>query len=481
VKTWQTILVLTLVGAISLGAQNKPVEHLRDLVYPPPGNITPPKLERFVMANGMTVLLVQDHELPLVRVWAVIRVGSRWEPIEKAGLADLVGTVMRTGGTAERSGDKLDEEMDQRGGSIEFSIMDEVGSAGLSVLKEDIDTGLEILADLLQHPAFPQDKIDLAKIAQRDAISRRNDYPSELASREFSRILLGRDSAYGHQKEYATVDSVNREDLIAFHRDYFQPENIILGACGDFGSEIKIRIEKLFGQWPKGSRPKPAIPPVLTSPQRCAGCYLINKGDINESSLLIGHLVGRRDDPDFYVLDLMNQVLGTGFSSRLFSNVRSAQGLAYAVWSTWDAGWDRAGTFSVTASTKTETTAQILNSIKAEITRLIDSGITESELSRVKEATARKLAFDFDSTSKILQRLLTYEYYGYPSDYDERYQVNVATVTRQDVARVAKQYLKPDQFTVLVVGNTNRFDRPLSNFGRVTELDVTIPGDKSNP
>jgi zinc protease len=474
------LLVLGLMTCSARG-QTKPAEHYQDLTYPPLNKIQAPKPEHFVLENGLSVYLVQDHELPLITASALIRIGSRWEPVDKAGLAELVGTVMRTGGTAQRNGDKLDAELDQLGASVETAIGDDAGSASVSVLKEDIDLGMEILADLLQHPAFPQDKIDLAKTAQRDAIARRNDFAPQIAFREFRRILLGRNSAYGHQTEYATIDAITRADLVAFHKQYFQPENVVLGVWGDFGGEMRPRIEKLLGAWPKGNQPKPAAPQIEGNPASCAGFYQVNKDDVTQSWVLMGQVGGRRDNPDFPALDIMNQVLGGSFAARLFSHVRSEQGLAYAVSSDWGAEWDHAGAFSAYGSTKCETTAQILTSIKSEISKLMEAGITEKELDRAKDSTAKGLAFQFDSTGKIVDRLMRYEYYGYPSDYLQRYQENIAKVTREDVARVANQYLKPDQFAVLVVGNTNSFERPISSFGRVTDIDITIPKPPAAP
>ena len=474
-----TVLVLVALGGIRLYAQPKPVEHYQDLAYPPLNKIQPPKPERFVLANGMTVYLVQDHELPLITVSAIIRVGSRWEPVEKAGLADIVGTVMRTGGTPTRNGDKLDEELDRLGAVVETGIGEDSGGATVSVLKEDINLGLDILADLLQHPAFPQDKIELAKIANRDAIARRNDFPSGIAHREFRRILFGKDSPYAHQTEYATIDAITRDDLVAFHQQFFQPENVILGVWGDFGAEMKSRIEKVFGAWPKGGHPKPPVPEVDPNWAKRAGLYLINKEDVNQSRVIMGQLDGRRDNPDYYALDLMNQILGEGFASRLFSRVRSAQGLAYEVGSSWAAGWDRPGIFSAAGSTKSETTTKILTSIKTELGTFISGGVTDEELQRVKDSTLKEFAFEFDSTGKIVERLMRYEYYGYPSDYLERYQENIRKVTRADAERVAKQYLKPDEFIVLVLGNAKDFDQPLTSLGPVKDVDITIPKPKA--
>lgn len=472
------VLVLFVMAGFGVSAQTKPAEHYQDLRYPSLNKIQPPKPDRFVLPNGLTVYLVQDHELPMVTVSALVRVGSRWEPVAKAGLADIVGTVMRAGGTATRNGDKLDEELDRLGAVVETGIGEDSGSASVSVLKEDIHLGLDILADLLQHPVFPPDKLELAKIAQRDAIARRNDFPSGIVGREFRRILLGKDSPYAHQTEYATIDAITRDDLVAFHRQYFQPENVILGVWGDVGPEMKARIETVFGSWAKGGQPKPTVPDVASDWQKRMGLYQINKEDVNQSWVVMGQLGGRRDSPDYYALELMNQILGDGFASRLFSRVRSAQGLAYAVGSNWGAGWDRPGLFTASGHTKSETTTKILTAIKTEVGALIEGGVSDEELQRVKEATLKGFAFEFDSTGKIVERLMRYEYYGYPSDYLQRYQENIGKVTRQDVARVAKQYLRPGEFVVLVLGNAKDFDQPLTSLGAVKEVDITIPKPK---
>jgi zinc protease len=465
--------------SIQLPAQSRPVDHYRDLKYPPQNKIRVPEFERFILANGMVVYLVEDKELPMINASALVRVGSRWEPIAKAGLAEITGTVMRTGGTPTRSGDQLDDELDRLGAVVETDIGEDSGQATVSVLKEDIDNGLSILADILQHPAFPEDKINLAKIAQRDAIARRNDNPAGIAFREFNRLIFGKDSPYGHQTEYATIEAITRDDLLAFHRQFFQPENVIMGVWGDFQTqEMRSRIERIFGAWPRGGRPRPTIPPVDPDMQKRAGLYAINKDDVNQSWVVMGHLAGRRDSPDYYALDLMNKILGGGFASRLFSNVRSEQGLAYAVFSNWNAGWDRLGTFLAGGHTKSQSTLKILNAIKNEIVKMTEAEVAEDELARVKDGTLKGFAFEFDSTGKIVRRLMRYEYYDYPRDYLQRYQENIEKVTQADVLRVAKHYLQPAQFAILVLGKEKELDQPLSSLGPVTMIDITIPPPK---
>jgi zinc protease len=455
---------------------DRPVKSYKDIKYPPLSKLNIPQPTRFVMPNGMVVYLLEDRSLPMINVSTMMRAGSRWEPVNKAGLAAMTGTVMRTGGTKTRDGDALDEELDRLGAIVETFIGDESGGAFVSLLKEDIDRGLPILADILRNPKFPDDKIELAKIEQRDFIARRNDDPAGIAFREFNRIIYGRDSPYGHITEYKTIKAVDRHDLVNFHEQYFQPENVILGVWGDFDAgEMRSKIERAFGGWPRGNRPRPQPPEVDPAAVSRSGVYVINKDDVNQSWVIMGGLGGKRNDPDFYALNVMTYILGGSFASRLFSKVRSEQGLAYAIWSDWGAGWDRPGTFVAVGGTKSETTVQIVSSIKREIDALAQGGVTDEEMARAKDSILKGFAFEFDSMGKIMRRLMSYDYYGYPADYLQRYTENIERVTKTDVARVARQYLKSDQFVVLVLGKEQKFERPLSTLGQVTKIDVTIP------
>jgi predicted Zn-dependent peptidase len=449
------------------------------LKYPPLNKIQAPQPARFELPNGMVVYLVEDHEIPMISISSMIHAGSLWEPGQKAGLASIAGAVMRSGGTSKYPGDRLDEELDRLGAYVETGMGQDSGNASVSVLKEDIDRGISILADLLQNPAFPQDKIDIAKIAERDEVARRNDNPHSIVFREFNRVIYGKDSPYARLTEYDTINSITRDDLVAFHKQFIQPENIILGVVGDFkADEMRAKIEKAFGSWPRGGKPKPRTPEVDPAARGRAGFYSVNKEDMQQSWVIMGMLAGRRDDPDYCALDVMNGVLGGGFASRLFSNVRSDQGLAYAVFSSWDAGWDQPGTFTAAGSTKPETTIKIYNSIRHEIERLAEGGVTDDELSRSKDGILKGMAFESDSTAKIVRRMMSYEYHGYPPDFLEKYRAGVEKTTKADVARAAKQYLKPDQFAVLFLGKEKGYEQPLASLGKVASIDISIPSPK---
>jgi zinc protease len=472
-----TVVLMLALAAVS--AAQAPAVSYKSLKYPPLNQIKAPEAVRFEMPNGMVVYLIEDHELPTITLHATVRAGSRWEPADKAGLAGITGTVMRTGGSTTRSGDQLDELLDRLGASVETGITEDSGGASASLLKEDLDTGLGIMADILQHPAFPEDKIELAKIAARDAIARRNDNPNGIVFREFNRVIFGKDSPYARSTEYATINAITRDDIVAFHKRFFEPENTIFGAEGDFNAaEMRAKIEKAFGGWARGGQPKPPVPEVDAAARNRAGIYSINKDDMEQSWVVMGMLGGRRDDPDYCALEVMNEVLGGGFSSRLFSNVRSAQGLAYAVFSNVSAGWDRPGTFVAGGSSKPETTLKIYQSMLLEVERMAQGGATADELARAKDGILKGMAFDNDSTAKILTRLMNYEYYGYLSDFLQRFRAGIEKVSQADVAEVARKYLKPAQFAVLVVGKEKGYEGPLSSLGKVAEIDISIPQPK---
>ena len=475
-KTLGAAFLLLTLAPNGCNQSAQPVTSYKEIKYPPLNKLNIPQPERFELQNGIVVYLIEDHTLPLVNVSALVRAGSRWEPVNKAGLASITGSVMRTGGTGTRSGDELDEELDRLGAVVETFVENDSGGAYVSVLKEDTDRGLTMVADVLRNPKFPGDKIELAKIAERDAIARRNDDPGSIAFREFNRIIYGKDTAYGHITEYKTIKAISREDLVNFHKQFFQPENVILGVWGDFGaSDMRGKIERAFGTWQRGGHPRPTVPEVDSAARERRGTYFINKEDVNQSWVVIGGLGGKRDDPDFYALTVMSSVLGGSYVSRLFNHVRSQQGLAYSVWSGWYAEWDRLGTFMAGGGTKSETTVQMLTSIRNEIQMLADSGATDEEVNHAKDSILKGFAFEFDSKGEVVRRIMAYEYYGYPADYLQNYMENISKVTKEDVQRVARQSLNNDKFITVVLGNPKAFDKPLNTLGEVTTIDVTIP------
>lgn len=474
------LLVVAVCSAAAATKQAAP--DYRQLKYPQLQEIKIPEVTRVTLPNGMQLLLLEDHELPLISLSARIRTGSIFEPAGKVGLADITGEVMRTGGTPTMTGDEIDEALEAMAASVETGIATDYGWASLSVLTEDVDQTLGIMADVLMHPAFPPDKIELAKIQHRSAISRRNDEPDEIASREFAKLIYGPDSVYARHTEYATIDAITRDDLVAFHKRFFGPNAVMAAVWGDFQTDEMVKkIERAFAGWEKVDGA--ALPPATVDYDYVHTVNLVARPDLNQSNILLGHIGGLRSDPDYFAIVVMNQILGGGFTGRLFKNVRSRQGLAYSVFGTYDTDYAHSGTFSLGCQTKSESTVQAIGAITSEVEKMRQAEVTDEELKLAKESFLNSFVFNFDTEGEIVTRLLTYQYYDYPADFLFQTRERVEKVTKADVLRVAKKHLHPDKVQILVVGNPEAFDKPLKTLGEVNAIDVTIlpPAQKPGP
>lgn len=431
------------------------------------------KPQRIELSNGMVIFLMEDHELPLVRGTAVIRGGSRDEPGVKAGLSGIYAQVWRTGGTKTKTGDQLDDELEMRAAKVETNGDLDSTAISFDCLKTDVDAVYPVWLDLLRNPEFREEKITLAKNQINTGIARRNDDPAGIASREASRLAYGIDSPYGRIAEYATVNSVKRDDLVAWHNRFVHPNNMVVGVVGDFDAKaMERRLRAAFGALPRG--PQAQIPEVaFTGPK--PGIYFIQKDDVNQSNIRMVAVGARRDSPDYHALEVMNEAFGGGFSARLFSNIRSKKGLAYNVGGGVGSEYDHPGLMRLSMGTKSGSTSAAIDALYTEVEDLNRTPFTTAELQRAKESILNSYIFRLDSKSKILREQMNLQLYGYPSDFFDKYRGNIEKVAPEDVARVAKQYVQKDKLAVVVVGKASDFDKPLASFGPVTTLDITIP------
>ncbi len=451
-------------------------KHYTDLEYPPLPDFDIPEAERVELDNGMILFLIEDHELPLVNISARIAGGGVYDPADKVGRASIAGAVMRTGGTTHISGDELNERLENIAASIETFGGSTSSGAFMNTLVEHTGEVLPLFADVLMNPAFPEDKIDLAKTQQKSNISRRNDNPQQIAFREFDEVLYGSDSPYARSTEYFTIDAITQDDLFAFHNEFYHPNNTILGIWGDFETEEMVAmIEEAFQDWPKAENFEAPDPPLVEA-SNDYGVYFAPKDDVNQSVVLMGHPGEvRRDDEDYFALTVMNEILSGGFSSRLFQNVRDDQGLAYAVFGGYSANYDRPGRFFAGVMTKSETTVEAAESVLHEIEKMQEAPPTDEEMTQAKDAFLNSFVFNFDTRREIVNRMMTYEYYDYPMDYLEKEKAGIEEVTGDDVLEVSKKYLKPEEVKIMVVGRDEDFGEPLSTLGDVTDVDITIP------
>lgn len=461
------VMLLAMLAA-PLAAQKNPKDPFD---FPQLNPLKIPPVTQRTLKNGIRLYLIEDHRFPTIDMRGMFFASSAFEPPAKAGLAALTGTVLRSGGSERLSGDRIDRELETMAATIETGIDSESCSIYVSMLKENLDPVLAIMADILRRPVFDPEKIELAKIDARSDISRRNDSVGQIADREFAKLIYGSQSPYARQAEYATIDAITRDDIVAFYKDYFHPDNLWLAVWGDFDSRQMMRkIEAALGDWPAAGLKLPALPEVEYEFRSTVNH--IEKSDVNQSNIMIGHIGGLLSSPDYAALSVMNRILSF---DRMFKKVRTDEGLAYSVWGYYGAGYKVPGVFSAGAQTQSGATVKAIGLMLEEMRRMRGQEVSDEELKRAKDQFLNSYVFQFDSRAKIIRTMLTYAYYGYPLDYSEQIFKKIETVSKADILAAAQKYLRPDQVQILVVGKSADFDQPLSEFGAVNNIDIAIP------
>ena len=462
------VMVVTL--AAGLAGAKEPWEKIK---IPELNTFEMPDYERVELPNGMVLYLAEDHFLPMVELSAQIMVGSIYDPADKLGLASMTGGVLRTGGAGDRTGDDIDALVESRGLEVETWAGGATGGAYLSCLTEDVDLGLSLLADILMRPQFAEDKIDLAKQEQKAGISRRNDEPMQIAMRELPKVLFGADHPLARHPEYDTVAAVTREDMQAFHAAFFHPDRMYLVVIGDFvAKDMAAKIEGAFAGWEKSEAPLPADPEIPALPRTV---NVAAKDGLTQSTVMLGHKGIRNDNPDYAALLVGNEILGGGFASRLFKEIRAKRGLAYAVGSGAGTGWRFPGSFMAYTMTKNSTVEAAADGILAEIDRMITEPVTDEELQFAKDMILNSEVFDYDTKREVLDRLVLFEMYGYDADFLPKYQEAVKALTSADILAACQRNWKSEDLSILVVGDPAEFDGDLSKYGTVNNIDITIP------
>ena len=433
----------------------------------------PVQPKRIDLPNGLVIFLQEDHELPFIDGTVLIRGGSRDEPAAKVGLTTLYGEAWRTSGSVVTPGDTLDTQLAAKAASIETNGGTASTSLNWDCLKEDFDSVFAASVDLLLHPAFKADKLQLAQRQVDTNISRRNDNADSIVSRESTALVYGANNPYGRHSEYATVGAVTLDDLKSWHDRTVVPNGMIVAVFGDFNpAEMEGKLRKTFEPLKRGD----TIPPLKVDfPGPKPGIYFADKEDVNQSVIRIAGLGTDRRNPDYYALSVMNEIFSGGFGSRVFQSVRTRLGLAYSVGGTFGAAYDHPGPFSSGASTKSASTVAATKAILDEIGRLKTVPPTPEEMRMAKDQELNSFIFRYDSREKTLNEQVILAFYGYPPDFLEKYKDGIEKVTAADVTRVANKYIDVNKLAVVVVGNKKEIEPALSTLGPVTNLNIAIP------
>jgi zinc protease len=355
-------------------------------------------------------------------------------------------------GTTSRTSKQLAEQIDFVGGALEVKAAEDFTTASVRVLKKDVELGFTLLADILQHPAFLKPEFERIRSQILGEMASDNDDPGHVAMKAFNQLVF-----HGHPYRWplnGTEESLNKithADVVGFYAREYAPSQMILTIVGDVTAEqVTAFVQTHFGGWKKASQPSRSAkgaPPIEKKTVQ-----LIEK-DLTQSNVILGHGGISRTNPDFYAVTVMNYILGAGgFSSRLMDSIRDKQGLVYGIMSHFDARL-MPGSFWVNFQTRTEATNQAIQGVLAELKSIREAPVTDQELSEAKSFLIGSFPLRLDSTAKLAQVLAQVEFYGLGFEYFSQYPKWIERVTKEDVQRVAKQYLYPQRYALVVVGN----------------------------
>lgn len=422
---------------------------------------------RVQLSNGVTVLLIEDRTLPFVTGRIYLRAGSIYEPADKVGMSGIFSSVMRTGGAGNLSADQIDETLETLAATVSVSTDTLFTSVAFNTLTENLDQVLSIWADVLIRPGFSQQRLDLEKGRALEAIRRRNDQPTQIAVREFlRRINEGHPS--GRISSVTSIQSITRDDLVAFHQRFFKPNVAVMAITGDFNTqEMTARLERALQGWQRGE----VTLPTFTPPRPRPSIYFVQK-ETNQSVIYMGNPTVTAFAGGYSELDLVSRVLGDGFNSRLFVEVRTKRGLAYATGGAQTQGFGWPGFIYGVSISRVDKTAEVIEIMLQQFRDLQSRPVSQEELELFRNNILNAEVFRFTSKQAVAERIARTQLLGLPADYYEQYVRQIQAATPANLQQAMQQYVRPDQFVIVVVGDQRQFDKPLSSLGNVVEVPL---------
>lgn len=475
---------LILLAAAVAAPASELVDHPDKLTFPDL-TYTPPKPADFrhQLDCGATAFIAENHVVPTFDLTILVRIGSMYEPVDKAGLAAVTGHMMRNGGAEGMTASEMDERLAFLAGSISVRISEDQGRASLFCLAKDMDEGLDILRKILKSPVFDQAELDRHRGDILSGLAQRNASTSSIESREWAFLMYGdHPSTTQYRQTGESVNSITREDLVAFHQKYFFPGNFTVAVSGDFKTEEVVgKLNALFADWPDQNLKLPEIADQIPGPR--PGVYIIKKDDVNQSRIRIGHIGVKRDIPDEYALMVMNGILGDGgFTSRIVRRVRSDEGLAYSTGSRFGRPVLYPGTFQSWFQTKHATAAFGSRLIVDEVKRIRTEKCDEEAIEISRQSLIGRITNPFSSRNTIVSTFANDHYTGRPDSYWQKYEKKIKAVDADDVLAAAKKYLHPEKLVFLVIGDpeavetgSDKHPEKYSDFGPVTILPLRDP------
>jgi predicted Zn-dependent peptidase len=431
-----------------------------------------PRAQEATLKNGLQVVLLESHKVPTFNMQLVVLSGGLSDKTDYRGLASFTATLLREG-TSKRSSKDIAEQVDALGATLTAnsglsSMTSVVNTSGLI---ETLDQTLDLFADVIRNPTFPQAEVDKYKTRTLAQLQFQRSIPQFLAAEQFQRAIYGT----GHPASLVTppaesLKKLTSKDLAEFHSTYYRPNNAIIAIVGDVTmKEILPKLEKAFGDWEKGTVPATTIPAAPAPAD--SRIYLIDRPGSVQTVLQLGTLGIERTSPDYFAVLLADRVLGGGPSGRLFMNLREDKGYTYGAYSNFG-GSKFKGTWVSSSEVRTDVTEGAMKEFMYELNRMRDETVTAEELDNAKRAIIGNFALSLEQPQALLQNIITQKLYNLPADYWDTYPQKVSAITAADVQRAAKQYIDLGHLQVVAVGDAAKAREILAKYGKVELYDA---------
>jgi predicted Zn-dependent peptidase len=460
-KTLYRILILILSLVVVSSAQT-------DRTKKPEPQKTPalklPSIQRAKLSNGLNIMLVEHHELPVVQFQLVFRSGSSLDPAGKSGVA-LLTAQMADEGTAKRDALTIADDLDFIGANLSVGSSDDATFASLLTIKEHLAAAMEIYADVVQNASFPATEWDRIKKSHLASLLSQKDQPASVASNIFAMITYGADHPYGNpsQGTEVSVGSITLDDLKSFYRMHYVPNNGTLIVVGDVTmKELKPMVERHLGGWKRGTVPVPKFSKV--PPVDATRIYLVDKPEAAQSEIRIGHVGVPRGTKDFFALTVLNTILGGQFSSRINMNLRESKGYTYGARSSFMM-IKEAGPFVASSAVRTNVTDSSVIEFMNELRKIVAEDVTAQELEFAKNSLVRRQAQAFETPGQIAGQLMGLVLYDLPDSYFSNYVQEFEKVTVADVRKAARTYVHPEKSNIVIVGDVASIRGGLEQLG----------------
>jgi zinc protease len=477
-KQQKRLLALAAALIISVANISAPAQQPLDRARVPTPGETPvlrvPTWTKTQLANGATLIVSERHGLPLVSFNITFVGGSnQFEPAARRGVAAMTASML-TEGTTTRTGDQLSDALQLLGTNVGAGVGGEEGSISFVSTAKNFDATLSILSDMMLNSTFPADALERLRARTLVNLTQAKDQPTVVGAQVFAKILYGNAHPYGQRVTESSVKAITRDDVVAFQKAYFQPGRAIITVVGDVTpASVKSSIEKGLAAWTKaGNKPSfdyPKLPELQP-----AKIYLVDKPGAAQSVVNIGLPGPPRNTPDYFALQVLNTILGGQFQSRLNANIREQKGYSYGVNSGFNYG-KGPGAFRAGGSIFSAKTDAALVEFMKELKGIVgEKPITDEEIKTAKEALIQGLPQRFASVSAISNAINSLVVQGLPEDFYQTYAKNVSAVTKEDLLRVAKQYIDLNHLAIVIVGDRSAVEGPLKalNIAPITYIDV---------